>query len=236
MMSLLQAKQLPLNLHLRDDAIFDNFYVGQNQSLLYQLQRFVSDECSESFIYCYGDSGVGRSHLLQACCHALNRKGQHTFYLPLCYHANLSPDIVTGLENFSLICIDDIDAVMGQRDWEEALFHFYNRALDAKTRLLISSVCPAKQLNSVLPDLQTRLSSGLMLAVQGLSDQDKIKALQMRAINRGITLSDEVAQYLMRHYSRNMRDLFAALERLDHASLAAKRRLTIPFVKTVLCV
>ena len=229
-----QTIQLPLSLHLRDDAIFDNFYVGQNQQLMHHLQLLVSDTPIEWFIYCYGEQGGGRSHLLQACCHALNLKGQQTFYLPLSYHAELSPDILCNLENIDLVCIDDIEQVMGSREWEEALFYFYNRARDSETRLLVSSNCSPKQLKSILPDLQTRLSNGLTLAVEGLGDQEKMKALQMRAANRGLTLSDDVTQYLMRHYSRNMRDLFTVLEKLDHASLAAKRRITVPFVRSVI--
>lgn len=226
--------QLPLSLHLHDDAIFDNFFVGGNQAVLHHLQHFVSGITDETFIYCYGDSGVGRTHLLQACCHALNEQGAPAFYLPLSYSADLSIDILLGLEDLALVCIDDIDVVMGNRVWEEALFHFYNRAQEAKTKLLISSFCPPRQLNCLLPDLQTRLMSGLTLSIEGLSDTDKVHALQMRAANRGLTLTDDVAHYVIRHYSRNMRDLFAVLETLDHASLAAKRRITVPFVKTVL--
>ena len=153
-----QSTQLPLRLHLCDDAIFDNFFVGHNQQLLHHLQLLASDARIESFIYCYGDYGVGRSHLLQACCHALNLKGRHTFYLPLCYHAQLSPDILTGLENLDLVCVDDIDVVMRQSAWEEALFHFFNRMRDAQTTLLASAGCSPKQLQSQLPDLQTRLN------------------------------------------------------------------------------
>ena len=234
MMIMQQTKQLPLSLHLRDDAIFENFYVGDNQQLMHHLQLLVSDQRIENFIYCYGEFGVGRSHLLQACCHALNLKGLKTFYLPMQYHAELSTEILTGLENFDLVCVDDIDVVMGKKKWEEALFHFYNRLRDLQTPLLVSSACTPKLLKCKLRDLHTRLASGLTLAVKGLSDQDKIKVLQMRASNRGFTITDEVAQYVMRHSSRNMSDLFDALDKLDEASLVAKRRITIPFVKTVL--
>ena len=91
-----------------------------------------------------------------------------------------------------------------------------------------------KQLNCVLPDLQSRLAWGLTLEIKNLTDQEKIGVLQLRATFRGFQLSDDVASYLIHHCSRNMRDLFALLEKLDQASLIAKRKITIPFVKRVI--
>lgn len=226
--------QLPLSLHLRDDAIFDNFVVGDNAQLIHHLKLLSAGNRLERYIYCYGPAGVGRSHLLQACCHAQSTQQKPVFYLPLCHVDELSPDILDGLEHFSLVCIDDVNAVMGKPSWEEALFHFFNRARDNHVGLLISANMSPKQLACRLPDLQTRLASGLVIEIQPLTDPAKKVALQMRAANRGMTMSDEVTHFLLRHYSRNMRDLFVVLDQLDHASLVAKRKLTIPFVKAVL--
>lgn len=228
------STQLPLNLHLRDDAIFENYIVGRNKQLIHHLQQFVRPDRVTNYIYCYGGLGVGRSHLLQACCHVLSTYKKTPFYLPLSHAAELTPEVLDGLERCALVCIDDIDAVMGDPTWEEALFHLYNRIRDSHVALLISANRPPKQLSCKLPDLQTRLSSGLVLKTHALSDADKKQALQMRAANRGLILSDDVSQFLFRHYSRNMGDLFTALEKLDQASLVAKRRITIPFVKAVL--
>lgn len=222
--------QLPLSLKLRDDSIFDNFYVGKNEQLITTLKKFISKH-SEQFIYCYGEHGVGRTHLLQACCHEAN---DPIFYLPLSNYTEFSPSIFEDLENQSCICIDDVDAVMGDRHWEEALFHFYNRARENNVSLLVSAQQSPQQLQCVLPDLKSRLSWGLSFEVKSLIDSEKMQVLKMRAATRGLYLSDEVTHYLMHHHSRNMRDLFFVLEKLDQASLAAKRRLTIPFVKSIL--
>lgn len=229
----MQITQLPLGLKLRDDSIFDNFFTGSNEQIVETLKTFVSRQ-SEQFIYCYGELGVGRTHLLQACCHAASEKNESVFYLPLSNYLEFSPCIFEDMENQCCVCIDDLDAIVGNRVWEEALFHFYNRAREKQVSLLVSARCMPQQLSCVLPDLQSRLMWGLVLEIIPLTDEEKIDALKMRAGLRGFSLSTEVGNYLIRHYPRHMHDLFAVLETLDQASLAAKRRLTIPFVRSVM--
>jgi DnaA family protein len=70
--------------------------------------------------------------------------------------------------------------------------------------------------------------------LHALSDDEKLNCLMMRAKRRGIGLSEEVGKYILTHCPRHMGTLFTVLDALDKASLAAKRRLTIPFVKEVL--
>lgn len=227
------ATQLSLNVSLRDDATFDNFFVGKNHFAIQTLRLF-SAKKTESFVYCYGHSGAGCSHLLQACCHDASENKKNAFYLPLSHHAEFSPEIFSGLEHYTLVCIDDIDAIIGNTSWEEALFHFYNRARENQIHLLVSAKKSPRQLTCIFPDLKSRLLWGLVLEIQDLSDAEKICALQMRAKNRGFTLSDDVARYLLNHVPRNMRDLFRILEKCDQASLETQHKLTIPFLKMIL--
>lgn len=229
----MNSVQLPLVLGLRDEMTFDNYCVGDNQHSLTCLRDMLQGT-GESFIYLWGEHGVGRTHLLQACCHALDSVDLSALYLPLSDAEKLSPEMLEGMESMSLICLDNINAVVGQRPWEEAIFHLYNRVLMSGARLIIASDVVPGQLPCLMPDLQSRLSQGLVLQIKALNDEDKLSALQLRARRRGLALSDEVGQYLLRHYPRNMAVLFSALERLDQASLVEQRRLTIPFVKQVL--
>lgn len=216
--------QLTLSLKLRDEATFANFFVGDNAHLLECLR-----DPQIPFFYLWGAKGVGKTHILQASCHLAR-----SMYLSLQERAILPLNIFDGLENLDLLCLDDIEAAMGDSAWEETLFHCYNRAREQKLKLIIASSQPGKLLNCGLPDLQSRLISGVSFELRPLSDNDLLAALNMRAKNRGIFLSEEVAQFLLRHYPRNMQDLYVILEKLDQASLSTKRKITIPFVKQVL--
>lgn len=226
--------QLTLGISLRDDATFDNFYPGRNDALIPYLEMFAS-RALERMLYLWGESGSGLSHLLQACCHRHSSLGYSCLYLPLSQANELTPELLKGLEDLTLLVIDDIDAIAGQQTWEEELFHLYNRILVQQTTSVIFAAHLApKQLPVVLPDLQSRLSSLLALYIQPLEDAEKLAALQMRAQGRGLVLSKQVGQFLLRRCARQMSVLFNILERLDQASMAAQRKLTIPFVKSVL--
>ena len=187
---------------------------------------------SENF-FIYGQEGVGLTHLLQASCHAVNQSGKTAAYLPLS-NPEITPAILEDLEKLSLICLDDVQSVIGDKQWEEALFHCYNRLQLSGVHLLIASHISPNQLPFILPDLKSRFLASLLFLVEPLADAQKIAALQHRAKNRGMNLPKEVGQYLLSRSPRDMHALFAILEQLDKASLVEQRRLTIPFVRSVL--
>lgn len=217
--------QLPLGIQLRDTATFASFYPAQNQQLLAALK-----ESEETGIYFWGASGAGKSHLLQALCHEKTESGKRVAWLPLA-EPGLMPAMLEDMEQFDLICVDDLQQVAGNDDWEIALFHLYNRIQARAGRLVISANQPLASLPVKLPDLASRLGWGLVYQLQELADDDKQAALQLRAGARGIELADEVAAYLLRRAPRDMKSLFSLLDRLDEASLVAQRKLTIPFVR-----
>ena len=127
-----------------------------------------------------------------------------------------------------------MQVVAGHPEWEEAIFYLYNRVYDAGGRIVIAAHDLPKAIQLGLPDLESRLSWGIIYQLHPLSDEEKLIVLTMRALRRGINLSEEVGRYILTHCPRHMGTLFAALDALDKASLAAQRRLTIPFVKEVL--
>lgn len=225
--------QLPLGVGLRDDATFANFHPGPNATLVDRLTHQLDDE-GEPFLFLWGAEGVGRSHLLQAACHAASDRDRRTLYLPLEELGHFPPLMLEEVERLDLVAIDDLERVVGRKRWEEALFHAFNRLRDAGKRLVIAAQAPPRQLGVKLPDLASRLTWGMTFHVQGLDDAGRLDALQLRARVRGMQLPDEVARYILHRGPRKLDALFEALETLDRASLSAQRKLTIPFVKQAL--
>ena len=220
------SEQLTLSMRLRDDATFDNYFVSKNEQVVHNLKAQ-----DEPYVYLFGEHGVGKSHLLQAACQQAAAHQNAVAYLPMSDLLELSGDIFGGLEQMSLICIDDVQLITGHAQWEEALFHFYNRLRDTGGRLVVAANVAPVALNIHLADLQSRLVWGPVLQLHELDDTGKIAALQLRAQGRGFDLPNEVAQFLIRRSARDMASLFLLLDRLDEASLIQQRKLTIPFVR-----
>ncbi|MFM2478276.1 DnaA inactivator Hda [Celerinatantimonas sp. MCCC 1A17872] len=230
-----KSPQLSLPVHLPDDETFASFYAGENSQLLSALQNLALDQ-GERMLYIWGAPDSGRSHLLHASCAEMNSCNLATAYLPLDMHAMMAPAYLEGLESMALVCLDNIDAVAGHKDWETAIFDFYNRRkeLDDSTRLIVTANAPANQLQWALPDLASRLSWGVTYRLIELSDTQKLSALQLRAELRGLRMPLEVARFLIKRISRDMPTLLATLDKLDRASITEQRKLTIPFVKETL--
>ncbi|MDR5906129.1 MULTISPECIES: DnaA regulatory inactivator Hda [Halomonadaceae] len=225
--------QLPLGVGLRDDATFANFLPAGNASLV-QTLRAQWQPHGEPFLFLWGASGVGRSHLLQAACHAATDHDKRALYLPLAELGHFPPHMLEDSERLDLVAIDDLDKVLGRRRWEEALFHAFNRLRDAGKCLVIAASAAPRQLDVALPDLASRLSWGTTFHVHPLDDEQRLAALKLRASVRGMQLPDEVARYMLHRGPRRLGEMCDALDTLDRASLSAQRKLTIPFVKQAL--
>lgn len=227
-----ELNQLTLGVSLKDDATFANFFRGPNEQLVVELTQSARGQ-GERFFYITGLGGEGKTHLLQASCHEANLYQRRSLYLPLSELKHFSTSILEELEILDLVCIDDLHCISGLKDWEEAFFHAYNRIQDAGKTLIVTAQCLPKSL-PILPDLVSRFVSGFCFHLKTLSDDEKLAVLIMRADRRGLHLSEEVGRFILNHCPRHMSTLLAALEALDKGSLAAQRKLTIPFVKSIL--
>ncbi len=221
--------QLPLQVTLNDSASLANFIPGGNHEVMAALQ-----DAAQPLIYLWGAPASGKTHLLQAVCQAAAQQDLQSAYLPLAQIRELSTTVFDGLEQLALICLDDVHAIAGHPEWERALFHLYNRVRDSGARLIMTAAASPAALPVTLPDLASRLSWGLVLQLHPLQDVDKLTALQQRARNRGIELPDEVGRFLLARSTRDLSGLLEFLQRLDIASLAAQRKLTIPLVRQLL--
>ncbi len=225
--------QLPLAIGWRAAADFDQFVSGPN-GLAVKSVRELANGQGHGCVYLYGQPGSGRSHLLRAACRTMGMRGQTAAYLPLGAPAELSPALLKGLEDVGLVALDDLDGIAGDADWEESLFHLYNRLLECRGRILVAASRRPCDLAMQLPDLVSRLSAGLVQRLLPLSDDQLLEALQRRAMSRGLDLPADTGRYLFGRLPRDAGTLFALLDVLDEKALAEQRRLTVPFVREVL--
>jgi DnaA family protein len=225
-------RQLPLGIRLREGATFANYYPGGNRDAVQILRASLG--AAGEFIYLWGGAGTGKTHLLQAVCQLDAAQARPLAYLPLRELSAFSPELLEGVESLPLVIVDDIDAVAGRADWEAGLFHLYNRIRERNGRLFMAGSHSPAAAGIVLPDLRSRLAGGIVLQLRALDDREKAEALRLQARQRGMEMPEDVAAYLLRRCPRDMTALFKLLDVLDQASLAAQRKLTIPFVKEVL--
>lgn len=227
--------QLPLPLALPKTSRFENFVYGQNEAVVAAMQDIAQNEprCNnndrpfEPLTLLTGS--YGKTHLLQAACHA----AKSSFYLPLKMR-ELVPEMLHGIEQYALVALDDVDCRADDQGWETALYDSLNRCRANHTQVVVSMQQKPADIAFTLPDLQSRLQWGPAYQLQHLSETDMVQALQLHANMRAITLPAEVAEYLLKRHTRDLRSLLETLQKLDQAQLAEKRQLTIPFVKATL--
>ncbi len=227
------AQQLPLQFEFRANQTFDDFFPGSNQEIIDHLKNCVAGT-GEPFIFLWGKPGQGKSHLLQACCHHAHNQNLRSFYFDLAAAKLPDPMMLSGLNECDLVCLDNIETIVANPAWELAFFNFFNQHRDQGHQLILSAFCSPSGLDIQLPDLKTRLNWGLTLKLKTLSDDDRIAALIFKADQMGFEIAPQTGRFLVNHYDRNPDSLWTLLEKLNLESLAAKRKLTLPFLKQIL--
>jgi DnaA family protein len=226
------SPQIPLPLEPRRVGTFDDFVAGPNQAIV-DAVRCILDEPAVS-LYLHGAESSGKTHLLNALCHATRDAGLTAFYAALGRMPLEAVATLEGLEGLSLVCVDDLEAVAGNAAWEEALFHLFNRLRASEGKLVVTGSRALTRLPVQLPDLRSRLASGLLLQLQALGEHDKLAVLERHALSLGVELPAEVGRYLLSRGHRSLGHLLKVVERLQHNALAAKRRITVPLAREIL--
>jgi DnaA-homolog protein len=222
-------KQLALGVTLRANALFANFYPGPNEEVLAALRGPGTDP-----IWVWGSAGCGKSHLLQARCAATDGPAAYIPLASISTGAALPPEALRGFADCGVVCVDDVDAVAGNLSWEQALFRLFNEAQESRSRLVFAARSAPRAIEWRLDDWRSRAAACVVYHVRELDEAGRARALELRAAQRGLKLPAETLDYLMKRMPRDLRSLFDILDELDEASLAAQRRLTIPFIREAL--
>lgn len=225
-------RQLPLSVRIPDRAVFGTYLPARNAQALEHLTLVAGGHRMETTWLC-GPHGTGKTHLLQAVCVQASETKQAA-YFPMREFVSLGVGVLEEILPFDCLCLDDVDAVTGNREWERALFAVLIDMQERGARLVMSAEVPPALVQWALPDLGSRCAASAVFQLRLLDEEEQQEALKLRARVRGVELPDETARWLLRRFPRDMRTLYDLLDTLDEASLVAQRRLTVPFIRSVL--
>jgi DnaA family protein len=231
---------LPVSFSKHDD--FSSFVCGGNQQLVSHLQALVSQtsvigDSTKRMSVINGQSGVGKSHLLLAVCELASQQSLSHQYLNLDTLCRMPAEVLEGMGNRQVLCVDNLESIITNRKWQVAIFDLINQFIENNGRCLVLASKPTiEDMPFELADLVTRLKWGTNFRLAPLSDELKLEALSKHANALGLNLQDDAIKFLLSRISRDMHKLLAALQQLDKASLQNKRKITIPFIKSVLAI
>ena len=218
--------QIPLLMRSEDLATWDNWLSRPETAALEQLLR---GQVPEHSAYVWGGEGMGKSHILQACCES---EGLNARYIPLRDLVDFAPEqVLADTEIARLIAIDDIDCVESRSRWQEALFALFNASRETGAKLLVTADKAPQQLLDALPDLRSRLSSLPVFQMPRFTEDHIVELLALRGAQAGIELPGDVARYCSLRLPRHPRATVRFINQLDQLSLAQRRAVTIPFVR-----
>ena len=218
--------QLPLALALADYLSFETFVSGGNAAAVEHVRSLAAG--AGETVWLWGGAGAGKSHLLQAACRAASAADRRAMYVAL---PAASPAILADLEHVDLLAIDDVQTIAGEPTWEQPLFVILNAFLSRNGALLLAASARSAECGFRMADLASRGAGAVTYRLAPLADDDRAAALRLHAAARGLELDAAAAEFLLRRVPRDMAALIEWLARLDRASLSARRRLTIPFIR-----
>jgi DnaA family protein len=225
-------RQLALGVRIPDRAVFATFLPARNVQAVQHLSRLALGHSAGTAWLC-GAPGSGKSHLLQAVCVQASET-MRAGYFPLAELGKLGVGVLEGLPQLDCLCLDDLDSVSGNPEWERTLFGILREIEERGARLVAAAATPPALVKWSLADLGSRLSASSVFQLRALDEGEQQEALKLRAHIRGFELPDETARWLQRRFPRDMRTLYELLDTLDEAALVAQRRLTVPFIRSVL--
>jgi DnaA family protein len=229
--------QLPLALRYPPDQRLETF-VRAPAGAVEHLRTLAEGEALATVprdaLYLAGPAGVGKTHLLLATCAAAEAAGRRAAYLPLVAAAGRLGEALFALEGNDLIALDGLDVIAGNREDEIALFDAHNRVRAAGVALVYAARDIPDAIGLTLPDLRSRLGQCTRITLSPLDDDGRREVLQQRAQRRGLVLEDAALEWLLKRVGRELGGLTSMLDQLDRASLAAQRRVTVPFLRKTL--
>ena len=225
-------EQLHLNVQLDDSISLDKFIdCSSTKDFLKILKNSTSDQSISNFYIIWGDTGRGKSYVMQGLHRKYTEDNKTTFHFSFKDKRVNSPEILMNLASLEALFIEDYELMEDSEDWEKAMFNLINECYMSGTRIYLSSTIVTKDLRIRLTDLASRLSSFTAIEIPEITEEEKIEALIQSSKRKGLVLDKKTVQYIVSYTSRNLSDLLKLLNELDSFSLQKKRKISPALVR-----
>ena len=221
------ADAKPLDPSLNSKYSYDGFVVGSCNQFAHAASLAVAEAPGKTYnpLYIYGGVGLGKTHLMHACGHAIKQRNPH---LRLCYLSSekfmnelinairydKTPAFRERYRSVDVLLIDDVQFMAGKERTQEEFFHTFNSLYDQQKQIVISSDCPPREIPTLEERLHSRFEWGLIADIEPPDLETKVAILKRKAETMGIVIPDEVALVIAGRVKHNVRELEGSLIRL----------------------
>lgn len=228
-----RGRQLSLPVNFPAHRTFDNYLPSAENEVAVRHLRSLGGETPEHArqVFLWGARGVGKTHLLQAVCHDAAMRGERAVWLPVEQAMAQGGDAVKGFETMPVVCLDGIDAIGIDSEWQFALFRLINGIRANRGLLLMSGSRAPQRMDFLMRDLSSRVLWGTVYHIRPLSDDDLGQAMRLYAQSRHISLSEQVTRYLIGSFPRDLKTMTGWIDRLCEVARADRRNITVPLIK-----
>lgn len=230
-----KPKQLIFPFQINQKASFDSFFCSpDNQNLMTRLADIVSSPDTSELII-HGEEGSGKSFLMQAICNELSSAEKQFAFIPMKKAFNMGVEIFQNLGSLDAVCIDDLQLILANQDWETALFNLINECQQSNCSLMLSlgGTQPLDE-SVILPDLLSRIKRMEFIALHAVQDEFFNQAIDFVAQQLDIKIEEAELEFLLKHQTRIFSLLVENIIALDNQAASLKRKITIPLIKETL--
>ncbi len=240
-----QRQETRLKLH--PDYTFDNFVVGPSNRLAHASCVAVSQSPGDTYnpLFLYGNSGLGKTHLLHAVCSESRQRtnGAIIAFLSCEEFVNRfiraieegnSAGFQSQFRTVDMLVIDDVQFLHEREQSQEEFFHTFNALYNNGKQIILSSDSSPAEIPSLEERLISRFSWGLVAKIDPPSHDTRVAIVQKKAHLRGLSISEEIAEYIARKVHANIRELEGALTTIYAVATTTGKEITLELAQTAL--
>ena len=229
-----------------DDYTFERFIVGSSNKFAHAAALAVSQRpaAENNPLFIYGNSGLGKTHLMYAIANVLRRT--HPEYRIIYVKGeDFTNELITAIQEgnvqafrnkyrmVDLLLLDDVQFIAGKERTQEEFFHTFNALYEAKKQIVLTSDRPPKEINTLEDRMKTRFEWGLLADIQPPDFETRIAIIRDKAVKMGVELPDDVSNYIAENIQANIRQLEGAVKKIKAMHELMGERITVSLAENV---